>query len=150
MKRWKHMRQYWFNEPAIWLLRSFFQPAGFMKDIETRSFPERMQKIARLLLPIFVFSFPLAITIRVILFALDPALYDRYGITGQAFLNPATIDFVWDCIWGVAVSCIGGGFFGGLFGVSHGISIAMAAALANGIIISTTDDTFVGIMCGLA
>ncbi len=150
MKRWKQIQRYWFNEPAIWLLRSFFQPAGFIKDIETRSLPERMLKIVRLLVPIFVFSFPLAITLRILLFALDPALFDRYGITGTAFLDPAMIDFVWDCIWGVAVSCIGGGFFGGLFGVSYGISIAMACALANGVIISTTDDTFVGIMCGLA
>jgi len=150
MKRWKQIQRYWFIEPAIWLLRSFFQPAGFMVDVETRSLPERMQKIVRLLVPIFVFSFPLAIVLRVLLFALDPALYDRYGIVGPALLNPATIDFVWDCIWGVAVSCIGGSFFGGLFGVSYGISIGMAAALANGVIISTTDDTFVGIMCGIA
>ena len=61
MKRWKQIQRYWFIEPAIWLLRSFFHPAGFMVDIETRSFPERMQKIARLLVPIFVFSFPLAL-----------------------------------------------------------------------------------------
>jgi AAA ATPase domain len=150
MGRWKQMQRYFFIEPAIWLLRSFFQPAGFMQDIETRSLPERMLKIVRLLVPLFVFSFPLALTVRVLCFAFVPALFDRYGIVGPAFLSQGTVDFVWDCIWGVAVSCVGGGFFGGLFGVSYGISIALACALANGVIISTTDDTFVGIMCGLA
>ena len=144
------MQRYFFSEPATWLLRSFFQPAGFMKDIETRSLPERMLKMARLLVPLFIFSFPLALTVRVLCFVFVPALFDRYGMSGQALLSQGTVEFVWDCIWGVAVSCIGGGFFGGLFGVSFGIAIAMACALATGIMISTTDDTFVGITCGLA
>ncbi|HEV2661723.1 MAG TPA: hypothetical protein VGU68_14035, partial [Ktedonobacteraceae bacterium] len=115
MQRWKPMQRYLFIEPATWLLRCFFQPAGFMQDIETRSLPERMLKIVQLLVPLFVFSFPLALTIRVLCFAFDPALFDRYGISGQALLNQGMVEFVWDCIWGVAVSCIGGGFFGGLF-----------------------------------
>ncbi len=150
MRRWKQVQMYWFNEPAIWLLRSFFQPAGFMKDIETRNLPERMLRMVRLLLPLFVFSFPLAISMRILLFIIDPSLYDRYGIHGHMLLNPAVIAFVWDGLWGTIVSCIVGGLFGGLFGLSYGISIGMAVALANGIIMSTTDDTFVGIICGLS
>src|SRR6266516_4279941 len=150
MRRWKQVQMYWFNEPAIWLLRSFFQPAGFMKDIETRNLPERMLRMVRLLLPFFVFSFPLAISMRILLLIIDPSLYDRYGIHGHMLLNPAVIAFVWDGLWGTIVSCIVGGLFGGLFGLSYGISIGMAVALANGIIMSTTDDTFVGIICGLS
>ncbi len=150
MKRWRQIRYAWFDEPTIWLLRSFFQPAGFKNDFETRKLSRRVSLMARLLLPMFVFSFPLALFIRVSLLVLNSNIYASYHFHGNIMLEPVAILFVWDALWGAVASCVIVGLLGGLFSIPYGISLGIASTLANSIVIYITDGTTAGIIYGLS
>src|SRR5450432_68098 len=106
MERWQHIRHTWFDEPTIWLLRSFFQPTGFKHDFETRGLSRRLWAMLHLLFPMLVFSFPLALLIRVSLLVLKPELYARYNIHSNAHLLSVLPLFVWDALWVSVASCI--------------------------------------------
>lgn len=147
MGRWR--RSFWFDEPTIWLLRSFFQPDGFKNDFEVRKLPERFFLMLRLLLPMFVFAFPLALLIRVGLLVLNSDLYARYGIYGNIMQTAATRLFVWDAIWAALASCVIVGLIAGLFSIPYGVSLGMASTLADGIVVNITNDTTAGVIYGL-
>jgi uncharacterized protein len=149
MTRWRQIRSFWFDEPTIWLLRSFFQPTGFKNDFDTRKLSRRFLLMTRLLLPMLVFSFPLALFIRVSLLVLNSGLYANYGIHGNIVQEAATRLFVWDAIWGAVASCVIVGLIGGLFSIPYGVSFGLALALANSITLNITDDTVAGIIYGL-
>jgi uncharacterized protein len=150
MGRWQHIRHIWFDEPTIWLLRSFFQPTGFKQDFETKDLPRRLWVMVRLLFPMLVFSFPLALLIRVSLLVLNPGLYTRYNIHSNVNILPVLPLFVWDALWVAVASCIVVGLLGGLFSISYGISLGMASMIANSIVIYIHNSTTVGIVYGLS
>ncbi len=150
MKRWREIRYAWFDEPTTWLLRSFFQPAGFKNDFGTRKLSRRLSLMARLLLPMFVFSFPLSLLIRMSLLVLNSGLYANYHIHGNVMLEPMTLRFVWDALWGAVASCVFVGMMGGFFSIPYGISLGIASTLANSIAIYITDDRATGVIYGLS
>jgi hypothetical protein len=149
MTHWRQILYTWFDEPTIWLLRSFFQPAGFKNDFETRKLSRRVSLMKRLLLPMFVFSFPFALFIRISLLVLNSSIYARYNIHGNVMLEPAIWLFLWDALWGAVASCTIVGLVAGLFSIPYGISLGIASTLANSIALNSTDDTTVGIIYGL-
>ena len=147
MGRWR--RSFWFDEPTIWLLRSFFQPDGFKNDFEARKLPERFFLMVRLLLPMFVFAFPLALLIRVGLLVLNSGLYARYGIHGNIIQEAATRLFIWDAIWAAVASCVIVGLIAGLFNIPYGVSLGMASTIADAIVVNITNETAAGVIYGL-
>lgn len=149
MRRWQEIRSFWFDEPTIWLLRSFFQPDGFKNEFEARVLPERLVLMSRLLLPMLVFSFPLAFLIRVGLLVLNSGLYARYGLHSIIVPEAATRLFVWDAIWVAVASCVIVGLIGGFFSIPYGVSLGMASTLADSIIVNITNDTVAAVVYGL-
>jgi uncharacterized protein len=152
MLRIKKAWLYWFQEPIIWLLRCFFQPANFHKDFEMHNLVGRLKTMLRLTLPIFLCAYPLVLISRVILYTFSPELFTyhiQWGVPWQTDM----LLFVFDATWATAVSSLIGGLLGGIFGVEEGIAFAMAASLADGIIINSLSDNVNGIvfggMCGL-
>ncbi len=150
MKRWRQIRYAWFDEPTTWLLRSFFQPASFKNDFEARGLLKRLSLMKRLLLPMFIFSFPLALFIRISLLLLNSDIYARYHIHGSITLGPTTGLFLWDGLWGAVASCVIVGMIGGLFSIPYGISFGMASTLANSIALNITHDATAGIIYGIS
>jgi AAA ATPase domain len=142
--------RFWLVEPLIWLLRCFFEPVTFQKNLERETIGERLHLMLRLALPLFCCTYPLAMFLRVIVYLCFTSLYKDYGIHPSLGLQPGMLLFAFDCFWADAVSCLLGGLFGGLFSVVYGVSLALSLALANGIIINNQDDTLVGIIFGLS
>ena len=141
--------RYWIQEPLIWLLYCYFQPARFNRDFETRDLSGRLLAMLRLSLPMFLCAYPLALVVRILIYILVPSLFQDYTTAGHVMLEQGAIFFVFDATWAVAASCFFGGLFGGLFGIVYGVSLGMATAIASGIIVHTESDTFVGITFGL-
>jgi hypothetical protein len=149
MTQWQQRRSFWFDEPTIWLLRSFFQPDGFKNDFEARKLPERFFLMLRLLLPMLVFSFPLALLVRVSLLVLNSGLYARYGFHGNIMQEAAIRLFLWDAIWAAVASCVIVGLLAGLFSIPYGVSLGMASTLADSIVVNITNVTVAGVIYGL-
>lgn len=150
MKRLVQIWQYIISEPSTWLLYCFFQPDKFRMDFEERRLHERIITIVRLLPMIFFYAYPAALIVRTVIYFYRPDLYPSYAIHTFLPLSSNIGWFVFDATWATALSCLIAATFGALFGLRLGISFAVALALANGIIVNTTDDTFVGIIFGIA
>ncbi len=139
--------QYSMVTPFRWLGYCFFQPAKFKKEIEPASLSQRWLMMLRLVLPMFLCTYPLAMLARVLLYRLAPSLYPDYTIT--SLFSPDARDYMLDAVWTTAVSCFIGGLFGGLFSVAFGIVVGIAVGIADGIIVKTTSDPMVGLTFGL-
>ncbi|MBV9713500.1 MAG: AAA family ATPase [Ktedonobacteraceae bacterium] len=150
MERWKRIRSTWFDQPTIWLLRSFFQPAGFKIDFDTHKLSTRLSVMIRLLLPMFVFAFPLALFIRTSLLVLNSDLYSHYSIHGNIMLDPMTRLFIWDALWSALASCVVVGLMGGFFSIPYGIALGIASTLANSIVIYISSAIAADIIYGLS
>src|SRR6266567_2134420 len=148
----KKMWLYWFQEPIIWLLRCFFQPASFHKDFEMKNLVDRLKIMLRLTLPIFLCAYPLVLISRVVLYTLLPEIFTyhiQWGVPWQTDM----LLFVYDATWATALSGLIAGLLGGIFGVEEGIAFAMASSLADGVIINSVSDNVngivFGVMCGI-
>src|SRR6266568_2206242 len=94
-KRWL----YWFQEPIIWLLHCFFQPASFHKDFEMKSLVDRLKIMLRLMLPIFLCTYPFVLFCRVALYTFFPTIYTPYHIQWGVPWQPDILLFVFDATW---------------------------------------------------
>src|SRR5436309_4532151 len=59
--------QYLLVEPSHWLFVCFFQPARFRREFEHQAFLKRILFMFRLALPLFLLSYPFALTVQVLL-----------------------------------------------------------------------------------
>lgn len=144
------LRQMFGTEPYLWFQYCFFQPIGFEEAFETSVLRERLLMMLKLTPLIFLYSYPPALITRILALWLKPDLYSYYHATPFVPLNPGMVAFLWDATWTSALSCLVVGLFGGIFAVRIGIALAFAASLANGIIVLTGSNTWVGIIFGIA
>ncbi len=149
MQRWRKLWIYWCYEPGIWILRCFFQPAGFQRDIEVDQLSRRMLLMLRLIPAIFGFTYPLALVIRVVLYTLDPALYSGYIIHWNTFWQSDGLLFVLEATFQALVGCLAGGLLGGMFGVVYGVVFGLSFCLGGGILSYSMSDVPVAITIGL-
>ncbi|GHO92730.1 hypothetical protein KSF_027780 [Reticulibacter mediterranei] len=149
MQRWKQFWRYWYYEPLIWLLRCFFQPAGFRQDIEVEQFSQRMFLMLRLVLPMLSWTYPLALLIRVILYATVPAWYPDFHIQWSMFWQSDVFPFVFETTWQAVLGCLAGGFLGGMFGLVYGIAFGLAFSLGGGIVTYDMPDLVIAAIIGL-
>jgi hypothetical protein len=146
----KRLGQDFISEPFYWLFYCFFQPARFQKDFTQIAPLKRMAMMSRLLLPMFLCTYPPAMLIRMSLFAASPQLYHHYFATtaaGHAF--PLTA-FLFDATWATLLSCLMASLFGSLFGTEYGILFGLTDGIVNGIIIYMGNTLVIMLLCGLA
>ncbi len=61
-------------EPFTWIFYCLFQPGRFKRDFEVEGFFERVIPMGRLLLPLFLLSYPLALVVKLILYHSFPEM----------------------------------------------------------------------------
>ncbi len=144
------MRRLFINEPYAWLLCCFFQPVRFEQEFELRALSSRLKMLLRLVPLLFLYSCTPALLVRIFLYGVQPGLYPLYGVEFLAPLSVNTAWFLFDSIWIAALSCVVAAMFGGLFSFRFGIALSCGLSVADGIIVHTTNDVFVGIVFGLA
>jgi hypothetical protein len=149
MQRWKQIWLYWYYEPLIWLLRCFFQPAGFRQDIEVERFSQRMFLMLRLMLPMLSWTYPLALLVRVILYTIAPAWYPDFHVQWAMFWQSDAFPFVFETTWQAVLGCLAGGFLGGMFGLVYGIAFGLAFSLGGGIVTYDMPDLVISVIVGL-
>jgi hypothetical protein len=146
----KRLGHYFIIEPFYWLFYCFFQPARFQKDFTQIAPLKRMAMMSRLLLPMFLCTYPPAMLIRISLFAASHQLYHHYFATtavGHAF--PLTA-FLFDATWATLLSCLMASLFGSLFGTEYGILFGLTDGIVNGIIIYMGNIFVIMLLCGMA
>lgn len=181
MRYVKPIWQYVLVEPFTWIFYYFFQPKRFKEEFEgvedLLKIRSLLTFIARLILPIFLISYPLALLLRIILMRFveqPPALISN----GASFFLTAALGTLLGTISGFALGTVGGfisiiplGFVGGittdiLFGASGGLTkfaemsaIALiilgiegfiAGSIIASIRLSVKDGILIGIRTGIA
>jgi uncharacterized protein len=142
--------QYWIVEPCKWLFLCMFQPLRFQKDIAASTLKRRLSCMGRLLLPMLLCSYLLALFIRLVIYGIDPSQYSYFYAPGLYLMPPgAFLSFLWDATWASALSCIIGGLLGSFFGLEYGIAFGLAAGIIDGEVINMADDTLIMISFGL-
>src|SRR3982074_2296798 len=119
MHRWKQLWTYWYYEPLIWLLRCFFQPAGFRQDIEVESVWQRFFLTLRLVPAMWSCTYPLVLLIRIVLYACSPTFYPSYPIHWSMLWQPVAFWFVFEATWQSLLGCLVGGLIAGMFGLVY-------------------------------
>jgi AAA ATPase domain len=150
IKKVSRIRRLFVLEPYLWLQRCFFQPVEFKRAFETVRLPQRLIMMLRLTPLLFLLAYTPALIVRIVIYLLRPDLFPYYAIHKFAPLSPGIGWFLFDATWATALSCLIGAIFAGLFSLRLGIAGALALGLANGIIVNTANDTFVGITFGIA
>src|SRR6266566_9520351 len=101
MQQVKRLWQFLLKEPFIWLFYYLFQPTKFKGDFEAEDLFNRFVTLLRLALPMFLCSFLIALTMRVILDLLSPGFYVSPLSTGIP-------RFVYATVWSTALAIVGG------------------------------------------
>lgn len=135
-----YIRRTWhyiFTEPFTWLFYSFFQPARFKREHETKGLVKRMVSMLRLALPMFLCTYPLALLLH-LLWAILPSSVASFvllkPITINAVTLPAITQFLlalavtisirllWSLLWGIAAGIRGGIAWGLILCIAGGSS----------------------------
>lgn len=132
-----HAWHYWLAEPFSRIFYIFFQPQRFIREFETQSsrLLQRFVLMLRLIIPMFLVSYPLALVGQTVLIPFHLVSPDTFGI-----LLSATVGVTVGIILGIAVSIIlgivgsipGGIILGIAFGIVGGIALAIALAITSG------------------
>ncbi len=109
---------YLLAEPFTWLFYCFFQPARFRREFEAQSLWKRIGLMLRLVLPIFLISYPLALVVQIILSSRQP-------VNILSFL----LMTAWATLWATLLG-VGWGIVGGIVGdISLGIILGTALSI---------------------
>src|SRR5437762_1149938 len=109
--------RYVMTEPFTWLFYAFFQPVRFKREYESKGIIHRMSAMLRLVLPIFLCTYPLALLVDVLRDLLSGNLnflLIENLLTGSQvqflFIIALTIivGIMWSVLWGVAGGIAGG------------------------------------------
>lgn len=154
MKFTKRIWHYLIAEPFTWLFYCFFQPAKFKQDVEETGALRRLIPMARMILPMFLCSFLVAIAVKAVLNILFPHLYCCLLFRSYLQPPPDIATFVSEAISANLLSLCFGFIFGVLFnlvfGVSVGLSVGIAGSITNGALFSHGGNILFGLMYGLA
>lgn len=134
MKQGAH---FWVIAPFCWLFYCFFQPIRFERDYEQQRIIKRIIPMLRLLLPLFLLSYLLALLVQLGFFLKTAGFL--------AWQNVAVLNFSF-----VASLCVSAGFallgvlIGCCVGVGFGIALGSALAVALGVALGAVDSVIAG------
>lgn len=126
MKQIKATLQYLLGEPFTWLFYSLFQPTKFRRELSSQIYS--LGSSFRLVLPIFLLCYPLALFVQ--------------GIIHVIFLQTAS-----SILTLLLITAIGA-FLGATFAITGNINLGIIGSIAGGIILSITGDTSLSIIVG--
>jgi hypothetical protein len=133
MTRIKQLWYYLLIEPLIWIRYAFFQPITFKRDFEKPRFRERIRPMLRLIAPMLLVAYPIALLLEVLLI---PSGLIRHTDILSLLVIPL-IGIVVGIMFGVAFGIafgIAGGIAGGIaFGIAGGIAGGITFGIAGGI-----------------
>jgi hypothetical protein len=131
--------RYLVAEPYTWLFFCFFQPARFRTAYEQQGFWKRTVLILRLILPLFLLAYPLAVAVQVLL---SGCLLSCNGIETSSISMPMLL------LIGQATALgIGSGLVVGVLG---DMELGMVLSMALGITGITVGNVDVGLAKGVA
>src|SRR6266702_6096684 len=126
MKRWWH---FVLQEPFIWLFYYLFQPKRFRRDIEAEGLIPRFIVMLRLVLPMFLCSFPITLITRIVLSFAYPDFYFYPLASGIP-------RFVYDTAWGTAFGVVGGMVGVIIISTTSNIALSFAVSVVTGITVN--------------
>ncbi len=91
-----HVWNYLFGEPFRWLLYYFFQPDRFKREIEIKDFSIRIRFLMRLIIPMFLVSYPVALVLPIIY--LQSNWISVLLITALGTMLGVTVGITWDIL----------------------------------------------------
>ena len=153
-----HVKRAWcylIVEPFTWVFYCFFQPGRFKRDFEVEGFFKRVIPMVRLLLPMFLISYPLAFTVKIILYHFFPELAPCcFSTTAAVVLGPDLVILLLASLeatitsFAFAILC---GAVGGLaFGITFGSLVGAAFSAVFGIVGKAALSIASGIALGVA
>src|SRR3989442_1218038 len=121
---------YWLAEPFTWLFYAFFQPQRFSREFETQypRFRQRVVPMLRLIVPVFLAGYPLALAGRAVLIPLHLVSPDA-----SRLLLSAAYGIVFGIVFGIAVGIAVGITSAIAVGITAGITAGIAGGIAGGI-----------------
>ena len=128
----EHLERAWHYlvaEPFTWVFYCFFQPGRFRRDFEVEGFFERVTPMLRLLLPMFLISYPIALVVKIILYHFFPELAPCcFSSTGPLVLGSDLVSLLLATasatITGFAFAVLCGAVGGLAFGITFGLALA--------------------------
>jgi len=120
----KRVWHYLMGEPLTWIFLAFFQPARLRREIEPAKFSQRIKPMLRLILPMFLVSYPFTMLVQTALLPFHLLIYTN--ITSFLFVPLVGIAF------GIAFSTA----FGIGFGIGTGIGIGIGGGIGGGVALS--------------
>src|SRR6266516_6449128 len=124
MKRWWH---FVLQEPFIWLFYYLFQPKRFRRDIEAEGLIPRFIVMLRLVLPMFLCSFPITLIARLALNFIYPTFYLHPLATGILY-------FLHVSIWSTTLGVIAGLACVFIIGTAPNIAFSFTVSMVAGIL----------------
>ena len=144
MERITSVWHYLLGEPFTWLFYCLFQPSRFARDIHDHYF--FLKSRFRLILPLFLFSYPLALLIQGALYGVFPlplpSLPNLFLMTAIGSIAGATFALTGDMNIGITGGIAGGIVFGITGGTTVTISIASALFLVEAMFFLATFRAF--------
>ncbi|HYU77085.1 MAG TPA: hypothetical protein VEL31_30820, partial [Ktedonobacteraceae bacterium] len=154
----QHIWRYLVAEPYTWLFFCFFQPARFRTEYEQQGFLKRTVLILRLVLPLYLLSYPLAIAVQVLLsgcflscnFIRTPSI----GMNMLLFIYQATALGIWCGVVAGILGDIGSGIVLsvalGITGINMGnVDVGLARGVALAVVLGLVGGTGKGQRWGI-
>src|SRR6266849_1719838 len=125
-----HVKRAWcylIVEPFTWVFYCFFQPGRFKRDFEVEGFFKRVIPMVRLLLPMFLISYPLAFTVKIILYHFFPELAPCcFSTTAAVVLGPDLVILLLASLEATITSFAFAILCGAVGGLAFGITFGLA------------------------
>ncbi len=135
---------FWVIDPFCWLFYCFFQPTRFKREYEREGIIKRIIPMLRLILPLFLLSYLLALILELFFFLVThrtTVLQVDVALLSLGTFLAVSAKFV---LLGVIIGCIVG--IGG--GIALGSALAIALGVAEGVIVLMNNA--MGIVLGVA
>jgi AAA domain len=135
----KRALRYFLSEPFTWIIYCYFQPLKFKAKVEAESFRQRTVIMARLLLPMFLLTYPLALLLHI---CLNPSQFTNIISFGPVSLGVTLAIIIGSVAFGLATVVE----FGLMMGLAMGIAAGGVGNVTGSILGSILVTTFVGIV----
>jgi uncharacterized protein len=142
----KWLWQYIVVKPFSWLFYFVFQPTKFRRECKGETVIERLIQMLKLVLPLFLCCYPLAIIVRILLHNSLPYFYDNFFYKGASTIDGFFLfETMRGVLWGIMGSVIGGVIFGTTIGLAFGLT----DGLVGGVVVDATTNMAQGELIGL-
>src|SRR6266567_2099691 len=113
------------GEPFTWLHHYFWQIDDFVREFEMRNSATRLKLLFRLILPMFLISYPLAVIFRFVLLYFSGFQFNWANLlfaTGVGTISGIIVGIGWDIVANMPVGILGSMWLGMWLGILAGSS----------------------------